>query len=413
MPLSDAKLRTIKPTGKEYQLADGGGLVLVVRAKGAMAWRYEYRVNGKKEKLPLGNYPFTGLAEARRLHLAAKEKVKHGISPIEEFKKLEQAKQEERTKQEEHESRTRFGEAAERYRADWLERKWKDPAKAWGPIKLHLLPVFGARPLDDITASDVRNFLYGIRERNGEQAAIHAHGWLKRIFAHAVEHELGTSNPAALVNGRQIGSRTKRKRYLSTAETKHYLAQVYQSSTYRGYKLGLHLLLMLGLRLNEVAGANWCEIDLDAAEWRIPHGRMKSKRDHTVLLPQQAVELLKELHALGGGSAWLFPMRTNPAKPMHGNNLGGVHRSICTSGGIADYHLHDHRHTASTHLHEMGYPPDVINAALAHAVGGIRGVYNNAEYKEQRRAMLQAWADHLDALGSETTVIRAVFRRTA
>ena len=407
MMLTDPKLqKNVKPTGKDYQLADGGGLSLIVRAKGKMTWRYEYRVNGKKEKLTLGNYPAMSLAEARRLHQEKKLMVDRGESPI----ATDQAEQ---RAVEVEQSRVTFGKAAERYKAEWIDRNWKNPEKAWQPIALHLLPTLGDKPLEEITIGDIRALLYEKRERNGEQAALYAHSAAKRIFAYAVEHEWCTSNPALMIASQRIGSRRKRSRYLSTAEMKRYLNLVYQSSAYRGYKLGLHLLLMLGLRLHEVVQANWSEIDLDKAEWRIPAERMKGGLEHIVLLPPQAVEILHELQHLGSGSEWLFPMKSDLGRPMHGNNVGSVHRAVCITGGIDDYHVHDHRHTLSTHLHEMGYPPDVIEATLAHALGGMRGVYNNAEYREQRKAMLQAWADHLDSLVNGASIIRANFRKSA
>jgi integrase len=210
-----------------------------------------------------------------------------------------------------------------------------------------------------------------------------------------------------------VGTRKKRTRYLKVQEIRRYLAELYQSSCYRCYKLGLNLLLLLGLRLNELTGAAWSEIDLDHGEWQIPAERMKSKREHWVPLPPQAVEMFRELQALAGRSAWVFPMRSDPKRPMNGNNLDGVHRVICAACSIEDYHIHDHRHTASTHLHKMGYPADVIEAALAHAIRGLRGVYSHAEYREQRTRMLSAWADHLDSLMSEESVIRATFRKLA
>lgn len=404
--LSDPTCNTLKATGKEYQKADGGGLSLVVRREGTKVWRYEYRVNGRKEKLLLGSYPAMSLKEARAAHQEKKLLVDRGISPI----AAEQVKQQAITEKQE---RVTFGQAAERYKTEYLDANWKDPEKAWGPIKLHLLPALADKPLEEITIADIRNLLSEKRERNGEQAALYTHGAAKRIFAYAVHNEWCASNPALLIMSKFVGKRRQRSRYLSTAEMKRYLNLVYQSSAYRGYKLGLHLLLMLGLRLHEVVGGNWSEIDLDNGEWRISADRMKGKAEHIVFLPAQAVEMLQELRILGNGSEWLFPMPTDPSRPMHGNNVGGVHRAVCITGGIEDYHVHDHRHTLSTHLHEMGWPADVIESALAHSIGGMRGVYNNAEYREQRKAMLRAWADHLDSLVNGASIIRANFRKSA
>lgn len=259
----------------------------------------------------------------------------------------------------------------------------------------------------------LRLMLYDLRARRGEAAALEAHGSMRRVLAYAVECEWIACNVAAAITPKRIGTRKKRTRYLKAQEIRRYLTALYQSSCYRGYKLGLHLLLMLGLRLNELAGAAWVEIDLERGEWVIPAARMKAGREHWVPLSPQAVEMFAELKALAGGSPWVFPMRTDPARAMNGNNLGGIHRVICASCEMEDYHIHDHRHTLSTHLHEMDYPADVIEAALAHAIRGLRGVYSHAEYREQRAKMLAAWAEYLDGLMNEATVIRATFRKSA
>lgn len=404
--LTDIVCNGAKATGKEYQKADGGGLSLVVRAEGSKVWRYEYRIDGKKEKLLLGSYPSIPLKEARAIHQEKKLLVDRGISPIAAEREAQRAIIE-------VQERVTFGLAAERYNTEWIASKWKNPEKAWGPIKLHLLPTLADKPLEEITVSIIRDLLYEKRERNGEQAALYIRGAAKRIFAYAIFKGWCTNNPALLVESQYIGSRGKRSRYLSTAEMKRYLTLIYQSSGYRGYKLGNHLLLMLGLRLHELAHGNWREIDLDNEEWRIPAERMKGAAEHTVMLPTQAIGMLQELRILGGGSEWLFPMKSDPTRPMHGNLIGSLHRAVCMTGEIDDYHVHDHRHTISTHLHEMGWPPDVIEATLAHALGGMRGVYNNAEYRQQRKKMLQEWANHLDGLVSGVSIVRANFRKSA
>lgn len=143
-------------------------------------------------------------------------------------------------------------------------------------------------------------------------------------------------------------------------------------------------------------GASWSEFDLDAGEWLIPAGRMKGKKDHIVFLPTQAVEMLRELQRLGYGSAWVLPMPTDPKRPMNGNNLDGAHAAAITAAKIDDYVIHDHRHTASTQLREMGHLPEVVETALSHAIPGMAGVYSHAQYKKQRLEMLQEWADFLD-----------------
>lgn len=425
MKLTDLKCKNAKATGKDFQIADGGGLSLVVREAGAKFWRYEFRLAGKKQKYGFGNWPEISLAEARKLHAVARRLVELNRHPGELIDSPEvkrwildglrlddiEARLADAAECEQRAARFTFGMAADRFKTEWVDRSWKSPDKGWNPVKNHLLPKLAALALDDIDAPMVRELLHDVREHRGTQAALQAHGWAKRIFGYAQEHDWCRHNPALAIKSARIGSRGKRERWLKPPEIRRYLSALYQTEAYRGYKLALHLLLMLALRKNELVGASWSEIDLDGAEWLIPGSRMKGGRDHRVFLPTQAVELLTELKRLAGGSEWVMPMPTDPGRAMNGNNLSGCHHAACLGAGIEDYHIHDHRHTASTELRELGYLPEVVEAALSHAIPGVAGVYAHSEYKRQRTEMMQAWADFLDQLVTERTVIAATFRR--
>ncbi|WP_211234042.1 tyrosine-type recombinase/integrase [Chitinilyticum litopenaei] len=426
---TDLQAKNAKPEAKDYQLAAGGGLFLVVRSTGGKSWVLDFVCNGERHRQRLGKYPAVSLAEACRLRDAARKVASQGGNPAEllthddsrtallDGKSVSEAS---KIKAEQEAfvidaARMTFAEAAGRYKAGWVNQKWKNPDKAYATVRLHLLPQLGALALDDITAPDLRELLYAIRERRGEQAALHAHGWASRIFAYAVEHDWCNVNPAQAIKAARIGQKGKRGRYLSLQEMRRYLACLYQTDGYRGYKLALHLLLMLALRKNELCGAHWSEFDLVAAEWLIPAFRMKTKKEHRVFLPVQAVAILEELRRLGGGSEWVMPMPTNPKRPMNGNNLDGVQHAALIAAKIEDYVIHDHRHTASTQIREQGIEqnPEVIETILSHAIPGMAGVYSQAEYKTQRLAALQKWADFLDWVMNEQTVIAATFRKIA
>ena len=144
----------------------------------------------------------------------------------------------------------------------------------------------------------LRELIYDLREKKGVAIALLSHGWADRIFSYAVEHDYCKHNPAALIKAARVGNRHKRTRWLTTPEIKRYLTGLYQSNCYRGYKLALHLLLMLALRKSELCGAAWSEIDFEKGEMLIPAGRMKTKKDHLVMLPTQAIEMLQELQRL-------------------------------------------------------------------------------------------------------------------
>lgn len=425
MALTDTEIRKLKATGTEYQKADSGGLVLVIRAKGEKFWRCELRLDGKKFRYGYGNYPEITLDHARKIHAIARQQVERGKHPstlldtkdakrmvIEGFGIKEIEKHVEAVKQAEAiRTLMTFGMAAEKYKTEWVDKHWKSPDKGWSPVKLHLIPKLDSQPLDQIDITTIRELIYDIRERVGTPTALSCLAWAERVFSYAVEHGYCKQNPAAQVKPARVGNRNKRTRWLTTPEIRQYLTGLYQADCYRGYKLALHLLMMLALRKHELVGAAWAEIDFDKAEMLIPAGRMKTKKDHLVLLPSQAVEMLRELQRLAGGSPWVMPMPTNINRAMHGNNLSAAHAAALDAGNITDYNIHDHRHTASTHLREQGHSPEVVETALSHAIGGVAGVYSHATYKDQRREMLQSWANFLDSVMNERVVIQATFRK--
>ncbi|SMC18011.1 Integrase [Andreprevotia lacus DSM 23236] len=427
MPLTELQCAKAKVTGDEYQLADGNGLSLVVRAKGTKAWRYEFRLGGKKQKHLYGNYPEISLGEARAIHAIARKLIELGQHPAELLdneaaRRLAlagasldaiQAAAAQTEAAAAASARMTFGEAAARYKTEWVDHNWKSPDKGFTPARVHLLPALGDLALDDINAPLLRELFYDIRERRGPQAALHSHGWAARIFGYALEHEWCSANPAQQIKAARIGTKGKRSRWLTLPELRRYLIGLYQADCYRGYKLALHLLLILALRKNELCGANWQEFDFEAGEWLIPASRMKAAKEHRVFLPKQALEILDELKRLANGSDWVLPMPTNPKRAMNGNNLDGAHAAAINAAKIEDYVIHDHRHTISTQLREQGHLPEVVEAALSHAIPGIAGVYAHAQYKQQRLAMLQAWADFLDSTMNEQTVIAATFRKLA
>lgn len=427
MPLTELQCAKAKPDAKERLLPDGTGLTLLIRVKGTKTWLYQFRHADKKYKLNYGNYPEIGLADARKLHAIAKQLLARGQHPAETLlcsdarrmilaghSLLEvEAARAQIVADTQLAARMTFGAAADHYKMEWVDRNWKSPDKGFSPVRVHLLPKLADLALDDIDTPMLRELLYDVRERRGVQAALISHGWAARIFSYALEHDWCKHNPAQQIKAARIGSRGKRDRWLTVQEIRRYLAGLYQADCYRGYKLALHLLLMLALRKNELVGANWKEFDLESGEWLIPAARMKNSKEHRVFLPLQAIAMLEELRRLGGGSEWVMPMPSNQKRVMHGNNLNGAHAAAINAAKIEDYVIHDHRHTASTQLRELGHPPEVVEAALSHAIPGIAGVYAHAQYKEQRLAMLQSWADFLDRIMREQTIIQATFRKLA
>jgi integrase len=188
---------------------------------------------------------------------------------------------------------------------------------------------------------------------------------------------------------------------LSRQEICDLLEALHLSRSHPAYRIGVHLLLITMVRKAELVDARWAKLDFERCEI-IPPSRMKQGRSHVVYLSRQAVELFEKLKPLSCGSELVFPGRDSLMKPVHGSTLNRVVRAF-------GFTLHDFRRTASTYLHEAGFSSDAIEKALAHEQGGIRGIYNRAAYADERRRMLQWWADFVDALcrGNNVVPLRA------
>jgi Phage integrase family len=164
-----------------------------------------------------------------------------------------------------------------------------------------------------------------------------------------------------------------------------YLHTLYQSNIRRQFKLALHLILLTLVRKSEMLLAGWKDVNLETGEWQIPAEHSKTGQPHLVYISTQATALFRELKALAGESVWVMPGRTSLAKPFARNAMNQAMGSITFA--IAPFTIHDLRRTGATQLSEKGFPSDVVEKALNHTVGGVRGVYNRAEYADQRRKM--------------------------
>jgi integrase len=216
------------------------------------------------------------------------------------------------------------------------------------------------------------------------------------MFDYAIARRLVEANPAAAIVARFIASQSSRERVLSAQEIGDVMRAIYLSDMRRVLKLALHLLAITMVRKTELTETQWAEFDLAAGIWDIPTERMKVARPHRVYLSKQAILILQELQALSCGSIYVFPStRGSGDRPISSSTLNQAVRAMTLD--IQHFVLHNFRRTASTHLHDMGHPLDAIEKALAHKIVGIKGVYNRAEYSEQRKTIMQAWADFVQA----------------
>lgn len=241
-----------------------------------------------------------------------------------------------------------------------------------------------------MTVTDILAITDKIKNRGADQMALQARNMLKRLFAYAIAREKTQFNPAAAIEAKFIAQAKSRGVALTPEEIGKLLRAIYQASM----KRALHLLILCMVRKSELIEARWEKFNLEKVKWEIPGERMKKDKPHLVPLSQQAVAMFEELKGLASGSEWVFPSRGSLDQPIAKSTLNITVRALEVD--MRNFVIHDFRQTASTHLHEAGFNSDWVEKCLAHEQKGIRGVYNRAQYADQRRKMLQWWADFVD-----------------
>lgn len=383
--LTDAHCRNAKPREKLYRLNDFKGLYLEIKPTGVKAWRYRFKLNGKESLFALGDYPDVSLADARDACGEARKLVKQGISPV-------QNRQLERVKRE-----LDSGNTFEVIAQEWLALKdWEDVTKTrrLDMLQRVVFPSIGKLPVRQITSAHVLDILNKTVARGAPTVAAEAKRTMSSVFELAVATLRADTDPVWAVRKALPPNKTQHKRALSIEEIGKLLVD-FDGHGGNFQTLNAFRLMWLTLvRPNESVQAEWEEFDLDNALWKIPAHRMKARREHVLPLPEQAVKLLKAMSPITGHAKYVFPNRDDRARPMAD---AALRQALKKLGWAKKYSPHGTRTTGSTRLNELGYRHDVIEAQLAHAEpNAVRRTYNHATYLDERRGMMQDWADLLD-----------------
>jgi integrase len=393
--LSDGTLRGLKPQASLYKVADRDGLYVVVTPRGTISFRMDYRLNGRRETLTIGRYGTKdgiSLLMARERCMEARKAIAQGISPAQE-------KQREKSRQAEAQT---FGEYTKRWLA---EHRMADSTKAMRKtvIDRDILPVFQNRRMAEIGPEDLRALCAKIKGRGAPATAVIAREIVKLVFAYAAMHGEKAPNPADEVGPSSIATFVPKDRALSPSEIRLMHRLLETTATLPTIRLALRLVLLTLVRKSELIEATWGEVDFENAVWSIPKSRMKAGKPHNVYLSQQALDIFIALHTCAAGSKFVLPSRYDADRCMSKATLNRVTQVIAEKAKesnlpLEPFTVHDLRRTGSTILNELGFNGDWIEKCLAHEDGrSSRGVYNKAEYAEQRRHMLQEWADMIDA----------------
>ena len=401
MPLTDLAVKNAKPGQKTVRLRDDRGLYLEISPKGGKWWRLRYMIKGKANMLSLGVYPDVSLKEARERRDEARKLIANGIDPS-------QARKEEKAEA-----------AVEALTFEHVAREWYERFKSkWSPshaldviqrLEKNVFPSLGPRPICDITAPELLAAVRLIEARGAVESARRVMQMCGQVFRYGVATGQADRDIAADLRGSLPPAREKHHASLTDPKAVAQLLRAIDG--YQGSMVAccaLRLAPLVFVRPGELRHAEWSEIDLDKAEWRIPAAKMKMREQHIVPLSRQAVAILRELHPLTGNGRYVFPSVRTSARPMSENTvLAALRRMGYTKDEMTG---HGFRSMASTLLNEMGWNRDAIERQLAHAErNAVRAAYNFAEFLPERRRMMQAWADYLEKLkaGAKVTPIHA------
>jgi integrase len=414
MPLTDAKIRNTKPGDKPIKLTDGGGLYLEVRTTGAKLWRYRYRIAGKENVFAVGEYfndkrgGHISLDDARGERDKARALIKQGIHPAHNRQAARLA------------TNAENANTFEAVAREWIAKK----KQGWTPYYLRqverfhetdVFPYVGNLPIRNVTAAHLLEIVRRIEGRGAETVALLVRQWASAIFRYAVATLRADADPAAALKGAIHRPKVEHHKPLSRDQIADFVKALDSYGGYRTTVIALRLMLLTFVRTVELRGALWTEIDLDRAEWRIPAERMKMREPHLVPLSRQAVELLRELHTYTGGRGFMFPNYRNPKTCMPATPLNRALERMGFNGKDSiGFSAHGFRATASTILNELNFRPDVIERQLAHAERNkVRASYNQAEYLEERRAMMQQWADLTDEMAKDDDKVTPIKKAAA
>lgn len=401
--LTDKAVVAAKPFDKQYKVADGDGLALIVKPNGTKLWWFRYRFEGKEKTLALGVYPVISLKDARDRCFEARKLLVTGIDPS---GLKQEAKKEKARASEEALAIVSFEEVAR----EWFARH----SPNWAPghsskiirrLEVDVFPWIGANPISSISAPIVLGVLRRIEDRGVLETAYRAKTNISQIMRYAVATGRADRDPCPDLKGALRTPETTN--FAAITDPKEVGALLRAIDGLNGtlvVKSALQLAPLLFVRPGELRTAQWAEIDLDKAEWR--YFVTKTSTDHSVPLSSQAVAILRDLRALTGAGLYVFPGGRDPKRPM---SDAAVNAALRRMGYDTKTEItgHGFRAMARTILaEELHVDPQIIEHQLAHNVPDPLGTaYNRTKFLKDRRVMMQDWADYLDELKMGATII--------
>lgn len=408
-PLIDRTIKAAKPREKAYKLADGGGLYLEVTPAGTKLWRMKFKqANGKESRLAFGHYPEVSLADARISRDAARKQMGAGIDPG-------QAKRLEKLQRTTSASNT-FESVAREWHANMLETwQTRTADNIMRRLEVDIFPLIGRHPIAQIKAPVILDVLRQIEKRGALDMAKRQRQVCGQIFRFAVASGKADSDPVPALRGALKPSSNGHHAAIMPDDLPEFIRVLEQNEArmFLPTRILMRLMMMTFVRTSELIETPWAEIDLVNESWVIDWRRMKMgkkkinprKVNHHVFLPRQGWQLLRQLHEVTGGNKFLFPNQRDHAKPVSNNTILAALKRMGYGGKMTG---HGFRSLAMGVIKErMGYRHEVVDRQLSHASGDAYGeAYDRAMFLDERKAMMQQYADYLDAAAGGKVIER-------
>jgi integrase len=394
--LTTSKINSLKPKEKPYKVSDAHGLHIFIRPSGTKTWRQKYRYNGKEKLLTHGKYPFTTLAEARKLRDEALTLLEKAIDPA---KAKRQAK-------------TQLSNTFENLAKEWFDKQainWKPihADKVWGQIERDLFPILKDQPIDKISPTDLLEVLKKVEARGALDVASRLRQRCEGIFKHAILTERASTNPATQLVGVLKTKKVKHLNALDAKDLPEFFSILEDFNSHSIVKIATKIVAHTFVRSKELRLTVWSEIDFDARMWTIPAERMKTQAaDHLIPMSDQVIELFRELQQHNGNREYVFASPQRPKQPLSENAMIQL---LYRMGYKNRATVHGFRTTASTFLNESGYNRDAIERQLSHGERDqVRAAYNRSEYLAERTKMLSDWSKYLGSMTKNVISINSV-----
>ena len=401
MALTDIKVRTAKPTDKQYKLTDGNGMHLLVHPNGSKYWRLQYRFGGKQKMLALGVYPDVSLADARARRDEARKLLANSIDPGDKKKN---------DKVEQEEART-FEQLAIEWHA--TNKKWSEEhsRRVLKSLEDNLFPAIGKRNIAELKTRDLLAPIKAVELSGRLEFASRLQQRTTAIMRYAVQSGLLDYNPAQEMAGAVASSNRQHRPALELRRIPELLQRIDNYTGRPLTRLAVELTLLVFIRSSELRFARWSEIDFETSMWTIPAEReaiegvkhsqrgSKMRTPHLVPLSNQALAILKHVHELSGDRDFVFIGDHDHRKPMSENTVNKALRVMGSDTKVA-VGGHGFRTMACSSLIESGlWSRDAVERQMSHMErNSVRAAYiHKAEHLDERRLMLQWWADFLDA----------------